>query len=139
MCMQVCVCTVLLQGDDHGAGSEGVPGRTVVGGVEVGLHHVVDGEGGEDSAPLGLGLALLHSVPLQQSPFLLLPHVLLPRPNLQDRTQADTHTHTGRHTHIQAGQTHPPHTGRHTHTEADTHTHTHRQTQEIEWLEVFES
>lgn len=83
------MCTVLLQGDDHGAGSEGVPGRTVVGGVEVGLHDVVDGEGGEDSAPLGLGLALLHRVPLQQCPLLLLPHVLLPRPHLRHTPELD--------------------------------------------------
>lgn len=47
------VPTLLLQRDDHGAGAERVPGRAVVGGQEVGLHHVVDGERGEDAAALG--------------------------------------------------------------------------------------
>lgn len=75
--------TSFLQGDDHGARAKRIPGRAVVGGQEVGLDHVVDGEGGEDAAALSRGFALLHSVPLQQRPFLLLPHVLLPRPHLQ--------------------------------------------------------
>lgn len=44
--------TGLLQRDDHGARAEGVPGRAVVSGQEVGLHHVVDGEGGEDATAL---------------------------------------------------------------------------------------
>lgn len=78
--------TGLLQRDDHGARSERVPGRAVVGGQEVRLHHVIDGEGGEDAAALRGWFALLHRVPLQQRPLLLLPHVLLPRPHLQ-------HTH----------------------------------------------
>lgn len=80
--------TSLLQRDDHGARAEGVPGRAVVGGQEVGLHHVVDGEGREDAAALSWRLALLHRVPLQQRPLLLLPHVLLPRPHLR---RARTH------------------------------------------------
>lgn len=82
--------TSLLQGDDHGARAKRIPGRAVVGGQEVGLHHIVDGEGGEDAAALGRRFALLHGVPLQQRPFLLLPHVLLPCPHLQD-TQVNTH------------------------------------------------
>lgn len=45
--------TPLFQRYDHGAGSERVPGRAVVGGQEVRLHHVVDGERGEDAATLG--------------------------------------------------------------------------------------
>lgn len=75
--------TCFLQGDDHGARAEGVPGGAVVGRVEVGLHDVVDGEGGEDGSALGRRLALLHRVPLHQGALLLLPHVLLPRPDLQ--------------------------------------------------------
>lgn len=75
--------TRLLQGDDHGAGSEGVPGGAVVGRVEVRLHDVVDGEGGEDGAALRLRFTLLHRVPLHQGALLLLPHILLPRPNLK--------------------------------------------------------
>lgn len=89
--------TSLLQGDDHGPGSEGVPGGTVVGGQEVSLHDVVDGEGGEDSPSLRQRFTLLHRVPLQQSPLLLLPYVLLPRPHLKHR-QASRRTLT--HTHI---------------------------------------
>lgn len=75
--------TRLLQCDDHGSRAKGVPGRAVVRGQEVRLHHVVDGERGEDAPALGGGLALLHCVPLQQRSFLLLPHVLLPGPNLK--------------------------------------------------------
>ncbi len=45
--------TCLLQRDDHCAGAERVPRRAVVGGQEVRLHYVVDGEGGEDAAALG--------------------------------------------------------------------------------------
>lgn len=84
--------TGLLQCDDHGARAERVPGCAVVSGQEVGLHHVVDGERGEDASALCRWFALLHRVPLQQRALLLLPHVLLPRPHLQ-------HTHT--HKHIQ--------------------------------------
>ena len=75
--------TRLLQGDDHRPGSEGVPGGAVVRRVEVRLHDVVDGEGGEDGPALGRRFALLHSVPLHQGALLLLPHVLLPRPDLK--------------------------------------------------------
>lgn len=75
--------TSFLQGDDHGARAEGVPGGAVVGRVEVGLHDVVDGEGGEDGSALGRRLTLLHRVPLHQGALLLLPHVLLPRPDLR--------------------------------------------------------
>lgn len=75
--------TRLLQGDDHGARSEGVPGGAVVRRVEVGLHDVVDGERGEDGSALGRRLALLHGVPLHQGALLFLPHILLPRPDLE--------------------------------------------------------
>lgn len=75
--------TCFLQGDDHGARAEGIPGGAVVGRVEVGLHDVVDGEGGEDGSALGRRLTLLHRIPLHQGALLLLPHVLLPRPDLQ--------------------------------------------------------
>lgn len=85
--------TLLHQGDDHGAGAKRIPGRAVVGGQEVGLHHIVDGEGGEDAAALGRRFALLHGVPLQQRPLLLLPYVLLPRPHLH-QTHRKTHTET---------------------------------------------
>lgn len=77
--------TCFLQGDDHGARAEGVPGGAVVGRVEVGLHDVVDGEGGEDGSALGRRLTLLHRVPLHQGTLLLLPHVLLPCPDLQHK------------------------------------------------------
>lgn len=75
--------THLFQGDDHGAGSKGVPGGAVVRWVEVRLHDVVDGEGGEDGPALGWRFTLLHGVPLHQGSLLLLPYVLLPRPNLK--------------------------------------------------------
>lgn len=45
--------TRLLQGDDHSARAERVPGRAVVGGQEVRLHHIVNSECGEDTATLG--------------------------------------------------------------------------------------
>lgn len=86
--------TRLLQGDDHRAGSEGVPGGAVVGGVEVRLHDVVDGEGGEDGPALGWGFTLLHGVPLHQGALLLLPNVLLPRPNLKRTFYKDYSTYS---------------------------------------------
>lgn len=77
------IYTLFLQGDNHSARSEGVPGSAVVGGVEIRLHDIVDGEGGEDGSALGRRFALFHSVPLHQGPLLLLPHILLPSPNLE--------------------------------------------------------
>lgn len=53
--------------------------------MEVRLHDVVDGEGGEDGSALGRRLTLLHRVPLHQGALLLLPHVLLPCPDLQHK------------------------------------------------------
>ena len=81
--------TRLFQGDDHGAGSEGVPGGAVVGRVEVRLHDVVDGEGGEDGPALRWGFALLHSVPLHQGAlisFLLIFQTKQPDGNSSDIT-----------------------------------------------------
>lgn len=75
--------TCLLQGDDHGAGPKGVPCGAVVRRVEVRLHDVVDGERGENSPALGRRFTLLHGVPLHQGAFLLLPHILLPCPDLK--------------------------------------------------------
>lgn len=68
--------TFLLQLDDGGARSEAVPGRAVVAGLEVGVHDVVDGEGGEDPAAR---VSPLHRVPLQRP---CLQNVLLPGPRL---------------------------------------------------------
>lgn len=56
--------TLLLQCDNHGARSEGVPGSAVVRGVEVWLHDIVDGQGGENSPALRWRFTLLHCVPL---------------------------------------------------------------------------
>lgn len=94
--------TGLLQCDDHGARAERVPGCAVVSGQEVGLHHVVDGERGEDASALCRWFALLHRVPLQQRALLLLPHVLLPRPHLQ---HTHTQTHTRGHNYITISKT----------------------------------
>lgn len=95
--------TRLFQGDDHGAGSEGVPGGAVVGRVEVGLHDVIDGEGGEDGSTLGWRFTLLHGVPLHQGALLLLPHVLLPRPNLKTHSQETSARVTESNRHVGLG------------------------------------
>lgn len=85
--------TCLLQGDDHGSWSKGVPCRAVVSRLEIWLHDIIDSERGQNGAPLWCRSALLNCVPLQQRPSLFFPHILLPGPNLQKNIHAFIHTH----------------------------------------------